>query len=485
MYTPSVTPGSVRWAGILIVAYGLLAVGATIHAFSPSSDHPWLAALVVLCGAAVAAAAVLLPWRRWHHAVGLVLAVASLALLVVAAVQSGGSLQAAGTYPVFVTLVLAWVGLTQPRRTALSFTVCVGAVLAGVVLAQQPDGPLSWATLAVILPAGAALGEAASWIMSELRHLQRHDEARATTFIDLTRSLDALPQRASRAEVADELASAAARLFGTRAEVTLIDIDGHDILAAAGGHPGRGTASVSPSVSPSTALDGGAGTASPASGGLLTAPRPKRTTVTLVGRRGILGRVQLELDRDPDDGYLTNLVRLFAAQSSAALERFELVTRLDHEVSHDVLTGTGNRRHADKLLSTLRNGDGIILIDIDGFKTVNDTAGHLAGDELLRTLGRYLNSYVRGGDDVARLGGDEFVVIARGVGQAATAAANRLIEGWRALNPTATVSIGVAVHHGGENPESTLERADQALYGAKRGGRNQIGVSAVEADRFL
>ena len=125
----------------------------------------------------------------------------------------------------FVTLVLAWVGLTQPRRTALSFTVCVGAVLAGVLL-YDSGGPLDVPTLALILPAGAALGEAASWIMGELRRLQRHDEARATTFIDLTRSLDALPQRASRAEVADELASAAARLFDTSAEVTLIDVDG-------------------------------------------------------------------------------------------------------------------------------------------------------------------------------------------------------------------------------------------------------------------
>ncbi|MCC6436056.1 MAG: GGDEF domain-containing protein [Acidimicrobiales bacterium] len=481
MYTHSVTPGTVRWAGILIVAYGLLAVGAGM-----SSDQPGMAALVAACVAAAGAAAVLLPWRRWHHAVALAQAVASLSLLVVAevATQASDSRQAAATYPVFVTLVLAWVGLTQPRRTALSFTVCVGAVLAGVLL-YDSGGPLDVPTLALILPAGAALGEAASWIMGELRRLQRHDEARATTFIDLTRSLDALPQRASRAEVADELASAAARLFDTSAEVTLIDVDGHDMVAVAGRHPGPVHPGAGPGPADGTAAASDHVAGAAAVGTVLTASRPKRTTVTLVGRRGILGRVQLELDRDPDDGYLTNLVRLFAAQSSAALERFELVTRLDHEVSHDVLTGTGNRRHANKLLSTLRNGDGIVLIDIDGFKAVNDTAGHLAGDELLRTLGRYLNSYVRGGDDVARLGGDEFVVLARGVGHAATAAANRLIEGWRALNPTATVSIGVAVHHGGENPESTLERADQALYGAKRAGRNQIGVSAVETDRFL
>ncbi|MEZ5262163.1 MAG: diguanylate cyclase [Acidimicrobiales bacterium] len=53
------------------------------------------------------------------------------------------------------------------------------------------------------------------------------------------------------------------------------------------------------------------------------------------------------------------------------------------------------------------------------------------------------------------------------------------------MGPTTTVSIGVAVHHGGENPETTLERADQALYRAKRAGRNQVGISAVDNDRFL
>ncbi|MEZ5262164.1 MAG: hypothetical protein R2755_10405 [Acidimicrobiales bacterium] len=67
-----------------------------------------------------------------------------------------------------------------------------------------------------------------------LRRLQRHDRQRTDTFIDLTRTLDSLPQRSSRAEVAGDLAGAAARLFDTRAEVTLIDAEGHDIMSASG-----------------------------------------------------------------------------------------------------------------------------------------------------------------------------------------------------------------------------------------------------------
>ncbi|MGD9753100.1 MAG: hypothetical protein AB7W59_19070, partial [Acidimicrobiia bacterium] len=334
MSISSVTPGSVRWAAVLLVAHGLLGSGLLLHQLGGHADALPTAAVLVCIGFASLTAAGL-PWRRWQHPIALVQAVLSLLLLPVAdlALRYGEAAQAAATYPLFVTLVLAWVGLTQPRRTALSFAVCVGAVLAAVVLGH-PDGPLQWTTLAVVLPAGAALGEAASWMMSELRRLQRHDRQRTDTFIDLTRTLDSLPQRSSRAEVADDLAGAAARLFDTRAEVTLIDAEGHDIMSASGwSEPRRRAqraeqaASVALGLRP-TAEHSRAGVTvgGPVPGGpaaptgeqaatderaaagaaVLTAPRPKRTTVTLVGRRGILGRVQLELDRDPDDVYLTN-----------------------------------------------------------------------------------------------------------------------------------------------------------------------------------
>lgn len=495
MSSPSLTPGSLRWAGILIVASGSLGLGVVIYILSRSGPLDVTAVTVSLvAAAALVVAAVRLPWGRWTHGSALALAVAALVLLVLVEATSGyaGSRQAAATYPLFVTLVLAWVGMTQPRRTALSFTLCVGAALAVVVL-LPPRSAIPLASLAVVLPVGAALGEAAAWMMAELRSVQRNDAQRASTFIDLTRALDQLPARSTRQEVASALADTAAGVFGAAAEVTLIDPDGQSTAARSGRRPhhaGTATPGRAATRPPSASVERPlAGTASSAGGGTATATlaapsaapvAPRRTTITLMGHRGILGRVQLELARDPDDPYAANLVRLFAAQATSALERFELLRRLDHEITHDELTGTGNRRHATNLFNTLRNGDGIILIDVDGFKSINDTAGHLAGDELLRSLGEYLNGYVRGHDDVARLGGDEFVVVARGVGHGAAAAANRLLDGWRAQDPPATVSIGVAVHRAGDGAQVSVERADQALYQAKRAGRNQVGMGADE-----
>jgi len=470
----SFTPGTFRWAAMLIAAAAVLGCGLLLSAISGTIDAMSVAATVAV-SVILVTAALWLPWRRWSNATSLALAVGALVLLLVAEATSGyaGSRPAGATYPLFVTLVLAWVGLTQPRRTALAFTLCVGATLAAALLLPATSAvPLS--SLAVVLPAGAILGEAASWMMAQLRRIERRDSERADTFIDLTRAMDKLPERGERHAVAGTLADAASRLFETRAEVTLIAEDGSEITAS------------SEQYRSSTELGVPAWRAAmetPATTGTISPPR--RTTVTLMGERGLLGRVQLDRPRDPDDAYLTNLVRLFAGQSASALERFELVARLGHESTHDELTGTGNRRKANSLLTTLRHGDGVILIDVDRFKSLNDTAGHLAGDELLRTLGRYLTGYVREHDGVARLGGDEFVVVVRGVAQGAASAAGRLLEGWRTHHPEVTVSVGVAVHRGGDASEVTVARADQALYRAKRAGRNQVGLEPDEFDDRL
>jgi diguanylate cyclase (GGDEF)-like protein len=138
----------------------------------------------------------------------------------------------------------------------------------------------------------------------------------------------------------------------------------------------------------------------------------------------------------------------------------------------DDLTGVGNRRHVNTLLDTLQPGDALLLLDLDHFKDINDRLGHLAGDEVLADLGKYLKLSTRdSADTVARYGGEEFLVVLRQPGDLAHRAAERLLEGWRATGPLVTFSIGIALHHNA-SARATLHEADQALYQAKASGRD-------------
>ncbi len=175
-------------------------------------------------------------------------------------------------------------------------------------------------------------------------------------------------------------------------------------------------------------------------------------------------------------------------------ERRVFQQQLEHAALHDALTGLPNRKQfMDRLERALevarRSGErvGVAFIDLDGFKTVNDTHGHEIGDRLLAEIGRRLSAVVRGSDLVARVGGDEFCAILSGITDPATARAvgQRILE---ALQPaleldgrstTVTASIGIALYpdHATE-PEILLRHADDAMYRIKGGGKNAIGMFA-------
>jgi len=168
--------------------------------------------------------------------------------------------------------------------------------------------------------------------------------------------------------------------------------------------------------------------------------------------------------------------------------RKDLEERLRREAQFDSLTGLPNRSYATDLLRraiarAMRNREqqfGVLFIDCDRFKVVNDSLGHHAGDALLRLVGSRLNGCVRPGDVVARLGGDEFVVILEGVRDEAEAisVAERIqhalaqpfyLDGRELFM---SVSVGIAMSQPGlEHPEDYLRDADLAMYRAKLRGR--------------
>lgn len=163
--------------------------------------------------------------------------------------------------------------------------------------------------------------------------------------------------------------------------------------------------------------------------------------------------------------------------------------RVQQLALEDPLTGLPNRRAFDEVMKASiararRNGLGtaLLLIDLDGFKPLNDTLGHDQGDTVLQSVADRLKLAVRGGDFVCRFGGDEFGVIVDGIGseRTAEAVADRVIvEVGRILAQPAQqlrlgASVGIAIYPANGEDEPTLYRnADQALYRAKNGGRNR------------
>jgi diguanylate cyclase (GGDEF)-like protein len=182
------------------------------------------------------------------------------------------------------------------------------------------------------------------------------------------------------------------------------------------------------------------------------------------------------------------LLAAAAAEASAAMSRAYSLRAAETHASTDALTGLPNRRYFDEFCGLLarrrRSGDavGVLMIDIDRFKVLNDTYGHATGDEVLRAVGGAIVAAVREDDVPARYGGEEFVVLLRNpspavaleVGERVRTAVGEL-DLARFGVPGVSVSVGVAVADEADQPIGDLiEQADRALYRAKRAGRDRV-----------
>ncbi len=203
---------------------------------------------------------------------------------------------------------------------------------------------------------------------------------------------------------------------------------------------------------------------------------------------GPIGQLILERDR-PFSRAEVELVHTLASYAGIALENSQLFASVQRMATIDELTGILNRRQflqqgQDELQRADRLGHALSLVmfDVDHFKKFNDTHGHAIGDLVLRTVSGRCRDCLRGIDHLGRLGGEEFAVLLVGTGLdpgCATAERLRLAicdQPFTSSNGDLSVSIslGVAQRQPQETLDSLLERADQALYAAKRGGRNQV-----------
>jgi diguanylate cyclase (GGDEF)-like protein/PAS domain S-box-containing protein len=169
---------------------------------------------------------------------------------------------------------------------------------------------------------------------------------------------------------------------------------------------------------------------------------------------------------------------------------------LSHRALHDPLTGLPNRSlFADRLEQAIAHARrtsralGVLFIDLDRFKLVNDTLGHAFGDEILKTVAHRLREQIRQVDTIARIGGDEFLMLVSPISasDAAGVVAQKLIEALRRPYPGPrgevylTVSVGIGIYpDDGRTGEDLVRHADHAMYTAKQAGRNSFRFFTVE-----
>lgn len=183
------------------------------------------------------------------------------------------------------------------------------------------------------------------------------------------------------------------------------------------------------------------------------------------------------------------VVRRYVMHVEDVTDRIALEGALQHQALHDPLTGLPNRalfvRRLTDVASAATTGAtrvGVLFVDLDRFKAINDNYGHAVGDSVLVAVARRLSTLLRPGDTVARFGGDEFLLLCQNVGIAeVTRIAERITAAIEdditvgTLRLPVTASIGVAVRGQADNPPEWLIReADMAMYRAKAEGRARI-----------
>ncbi|MCG6859214.1 MAG: GGDEF domain-containing protein [Salaquimonas sp.] len=187
-------------------------------------------------------------------------------------------------------------------------------------------------------------------------------------------------------------------------------------------------------------------------------------------------------------------IAYFFMRQHAELE--SMAGKLKWAAHFDDLTKLTNRRtfieRADALVQSAGSGRGagaLLYIDVDRFKSINDTHGHAAGDRALEALASAIRSCIRDGDLAGRLGGEEFAVFLAGADhEQANRVSQRIRQSVRAVTEAIgiedrviTVSIGMAMHIPGQSLDETLSLADRYLYVAKQRGRDRV----IDEDAFL
>jgi diguanylate cyclase (GGDEF)-like protein len=325
-----------------------------------------------------------------------------------------------------VTLGCAWLTVTTPHVT------------------------VSFAGLAIAIITSVLIAETIAWAMARNRRY-------ATDLGTLVEASSNLREVLNLAEGA-QLAAESARIVLHAQRVELIVLESGKLPARAASEPLPLPDLVNAAIVTGVARGDRHGMALP-----------------LVGPSGVIAVVlAFGVRCDP---VTDQIARLVSTEFGGRLEQLRLLEALGEQTLRDALTGVGSRRHADALVEGLQPGDSLLLLDVDHFKEVNDTRGHLGGDRLLEQLGRHLRAGLRDEDAIARYGGDEFLIRLHATDGDAFSIARRLLDSWLAVGDVPSFSVGIAAHRTGTSSQQTFAEADRALYASKRDGRARVEVA--------
>lgn len=377
---------------------------------------------------------------------------------------------------IVAALVLAYVGFaTNPGMT---LAVAPVVVLVLYLAHQRSPGRISLALPLLAVPAAAFVGEVLASLIDRNRTVSERGQARLTKLAKLESVLRRFQRPGSLNEAAHQVADAAIDIFDVaRATVVLRDATGGLIPVSVGPSTASDPDEVTSAIVAETILgDDPRIVPTGTNGTMLVLPLPSADVPA--------GAVLVYPIATDDPAFTLDLARLFGVQIGIAIEHLFVIDELSKASSRDPLTGIGNRRHADKLLESLAPGDALVLLDLDFLKTVNDTMGHAAGDQVLQELSAHLGDCLRDSDTSARLGGDEFLIVARRAHANPMAVAGRVLDGWVGKGGPTTLSAGVALHEQNVTSADTFQRADAALYAAKAAGKDQAKLWIAEDEQL-
>jgi diguanylate cyclase (GGDEF)-like protein/PAS domain S-box-containing protein len=446
-----------RFGGRLSAALYLLC-GALLTVaipFIPLSRDANRAAMWSIGWAALATGGViwLLPWHRWRRETTLWLFLPTFALI-------GVHNQFAGVdgyiYAPFFFITFAWTGLVHRRGTAVAIAPFAAATYLLPLHFAGHWNAASAASIVYVLPGGVLLGEAISWVSDRLRATQRSLTEREASFRKLFLENPQpmwLYDQTTLAFV--EVNTAAIKHYGyTRDEFLAMSV-----------------VDIRPDDDVTDFLDA-----------LVASHRRQRTNASChVLKDG--RQIDVDVTAHPLE-FAGRDVVLVSVQD--VTERNRLEEELRHQAFHDSLTQLANRSlFSDRVRHALdRDACGtaplaVLVLDLDGFKTVNDSLGHNAGDALLVKVGERLRDHLRSSDTAARLGGDEFAVLFEDAPDMniVAARAEQLLQSLKEPFDIAgkhlvlSASVGVAANRPGDGPEELIRNADIAMYMAKRQGK--------------
>jgi diguanylate cyclase (GGDEF)-like protein len=455
----------IRWLFVIFVLFNL---AVTV----PRTLNGTVASLSWRIGAVVAAAALAWWWLRGYRRT---------AFPAWAVPLEGAALGVIGygSHDWVITLGLLFVsvsfrGLFGTWKHVLGLTAALFAGSLGAILLTDPAHAGAFLQQVPGVPPLALFTAA----VAEMTRRQEQAAARERVFARLGSTLVTTSDRETICRHAVEAADALlGELPGGWAAIALNSPEGEVVSVGAGEVPVGLLGSAFDGASPGEKAE------------------PARVQIALSGEKYRYGTLLVGATTSVPDDVCPSLDTL-AAQTVLGLVNAEHAADLRRQAFHDNLTGLANRpllrERLAHALTRARRGSpvAVMLIDLDGFKAVNDTYGHAAGDHVLVAVGQRLRDGVRGADTAARLGGDEFAVLLDGMDapQDAVLVAGRLLVSMQApLNVggndlTPAGSIGVAVWNGHPDIDALLHEADTAMYAAKTAGKGRVGFLAESGD---